>query len=153
MRSGRSAFDQLGPKGETMRNGTSTRTKTGAALTAALGAIAALLLGSSAALAAGDPTAGQKVFASRCIVCHTTESGVNKIGPSIAGAFCRKSGSEAGFNYSPALKVANITWDEKTLDQFLQNPAGDVHGTKMFVNLPSSEDRQNVIAYLRTLKP
>ena len=136
-----------------MRNGTLTLTKTGAALITALSAISALLLGSSAALAAGDPAAGQKVFASRCIACHTTESGVNKIGPSLAGVFGRKSGSEAGFNYSPALKAANITWDEKTLDQFLQNPAGDVHGTKMFVNLPSSEDRQNVIAYLQTLKP
>ena len=32
------------------------------------------------------------------------------------------------------------------------SPAGVVHGTKMFMNLPSSTDRQNVIAYLDKLK-
>src|SRR6185369_16933715 len=135
-----------------MRNGTLIPAKTGPALTAALSAIV-LLLGSPAALAAEDPAAGQKVFASRCNGCHATEPGVTKVGPSLAGVLGRKSGSEAGFNYSAALKAANIIWDEKTLDQFLQNPVGDVHGTKMFANLPSGEDRQNVIAYLKTLKP
>jgi cytochrome c len=136
-----------------MRDATLIPAKTGPALTTALSAIAALLLCSSAALSAGDPAAGQKVFASRCNGCHATEPGVTKVGPSLAGILGRKSGSDAGFNYSAALKAANITWDEKTLDQFLQNPVGDVHGTKMFVNLPSSDDRQNVIAYLKTLKP
>jgi len=29
---------------------------------------------------------------------------------------------------------------------------GDVHGTKMFITVPNAEDRQNVIAYLETLK-
>jgi cytochrome c len=92
------------------------------------------------------------VFASSCSICHTTEPGVNKIGPSLAGVFGRKSGTEAGFDYSPALKAAAITWDEKTLYQFIQNPGADVHGTKMFVSVPGSDDRQNVIAYLKTLK-
>ena len=48
--------------------------------------------------------------------------------------------------------VADITWDDANLDKFLANPTGDVHGTKMFVNLPSESDRQNVISYLETLK-
>ena len=52
----------------------------------------------------------------------SSKPGVNKIGASLAGVVGRKSGSAPGFNYSPALKEANITWDEKTLDQFLQNP-------------------------------
>jgi cytochrome c len=116
-------------------------------------AIAALALGSSTGFAAGDAAAGQQAFASRCSICHATEPGVNKIGPSLAGVFGRKSGSEAGFDYSPALKAAAITWDEKTLDQFIQNPGADVHGTKMVVSVPGNDDRQNVIAYLKSLKP
>jgi cytochrome c len=116
-------------------------------------AMAALALGSSTGFAAGDAAAGQQVFAGRCSVCHTSEPGVNRIGPSLAGVFGRKSGTEAGFDYSPALKAAAITWDEKTLDQFIQNPGADVHGTKMFVSVPDNSDRQNVIAYLKTLKP
>jgi cytochrome c len=115
--------------------------------------MAALVFGASTGLAAADPAAGQQVFATHCGVCHSTKPGENKIGPSLAGILGRKSGTEVGFDYSPALKAAAITWDEKTIDQFIQNPAADVHGTKMLVSLPGNDDRQNVIAYLKTLKP
>ena len=111
-----------------------------------------VLLASSAALAAGDPTAGEKVFASHCAVCHATTPGENKVGPSLAGIVGSKSGTVAGFDFSAAMKNANVTWDDPNLDKFLANPAGFIHGTKMFVNLPSETDRQNVIAYLHTLK-
>jgi cytochrome c len=118
----------------------------------AVGVATGTLLGApSVARAAGDAAAGQQVFA-RCLACHSTAPGENKIGPSLAGVFGRKSGSEPGYDYSPALKAANITWDEHTLDQFLANPAADVHGTKMFISVPDATDRQNVIAYLKTLK-
>jgi cytochrome c len=106
---------------------------------------------SSPAPAAGDPAAGQQVFA-RCAACHSTAPGENKVGPSLAGVFGRKSGSEPGYGYSAALKAANITWDESTLDQYLANPGADIHGTKMLVSVPNVADRQNVIAYLQTLK-
>lgn len=111
-----------------------------------------VLLASSAALAAGDPTTGEKVFAAHCAVCHATTPGENKVGPSLPGIVGSKSGTVAGFDFSAAMKNANVTWDDTNLDQFLANPAGFIHGTKMFVNLPSETDRQNVIAYLRTLK-
>ena len=123
------------------------------AINPALGIAAAIgaMLAASPAGAAGDATVGKQVF-ERCAACHSTTPGDNKIGPSLAGLFGRKSGSEPGYNYSPALKAANITWDEHTLDHFLTNPAADVHGTKMFINVPDAADRQNVIAYLETLK-
>jgi cytochrome c len=107
---------------------------------------------SSTAMAAGDAAAGQSVFAARCAACHATEAGQNKIGPSLAGIVGSKSGTVPGFDFSPALKNATITWDDANLDKFLANPVGFVHGTKMFVNLPNETDRQNVIAYLETLK-
>jgi cytochrome c len=136
-----------------MRNRTLSLVLLRPAVRSASYAVAALALGSSTCLAAGDAAAGHQVFASRCSVCHATEPGVNKVGPSLAGVFGRKSGTEAGFDYSPALKAAAINWDEKTLDQFIQNPGADVHGTKMIVSVPGNDDRQNVIAYLKTLKP
>jgi cytochrome c len=111
-----------------------------------------ILVTSSTAWAADDPAAGEKVFAARCAVCHATEVGQNKIGPSLAGIVGSKAGTVAGFNFSPAMKNTDITWDDAELDKFLANPTGDVHGTKMFVNLPGENDRQNVIAYLHTLK-
>jgi cytochrome c len=111
------------------------------------------VLGSSpSALAAGDPSAGQTVFAAHCAICHSTEPGVNKIGPSLAGIVGSKSGSVSEFDFSAGMKEANVTWDDANLDKFLANAVGFVHGTKMFVNLPGEPDRQNVIAYLNTLK-
>jgi cytochrome c len=116
-------------------------------------AMAVVVVGSPSALAAGDADAGKQLFTTTCNACHSTEPGVNKIGPSLAGIFDSKSGAVPGYDFSPALKAANITWDETALDKFLQNPAADVHGTKMFISVPSAENRQNIIAYLKTLKP
>ena len=135
-----------------MGNRTLRLSKTRAVLINSLSAIATLSLASSAGLAAGDRAAGQQFFATHCSACHATEPGVNKIGPSLAGVVGRKSGSTPGFKYSPALKKANITWDDQTLDKWLQNPMGDVHGSRMFITVPGASDRQNIIAYLGTLK-
>jgi cytochrome c len=119
-------------------------------------ALAAVICASTAAVpsqaeAAGDAVAGEHVFA-RCVVCHSPKAGENKIGPSLAGVFGRKSGSAPGYNYSPALKSAGITWDDQELDKYLANPPADVHGTKMLISVPNAEDRQNVIGFLKTLK-
>src|SRR5258708_11148462 len=64
-----------------------------------------------AANAEGDAAAGEKVFA-HCAPCHSTKPGENKVGPSLAGVFGRKAGTEPGFSYSPAVKGQEITWDE-----------------------------------------
>jgi cytochrome c len=118
--------------------------------------LGAPLMHGPGALAAGDAqadvAAGQKIF-SRCAACHSIEPGENRIGPSLAGVFDRPSGSVDGFNYSPAMKNAHLVWDDATLDAFLTNPHAEVHGTRMFLALPSASDRQNVIAYLKTLSP
>ena len=102
------------------------------------------------AYAQGNAAAGEKVFA-HCAVCHSNKPSENKFGPSLAGVFGRKSGTEAGYNYSSAMKGLNVTWDEKTLDEYLQGPGKFVRGTKMVYLVPDEKDRQDVIAYLKTL--
>ena len=57
----------------------------------------------------GDASAGRLVFR-KCQACHSIEAGKNMLGPSLAGVFGRKAGTETGFNYSPAMKSADITW-------------------------------------------
>jgi cytochrome c len=114
-------------------------------------AVLVLVLNSTFAFGAEDPIAGQHDFAVRCASCHGTTVGEKKIGPTLAGVFGRASGSVADFRYSPALKNAHLTWDSATLDKWLASPSGLVHGTTMFVNVPTSTDRQNLIAYLKTL--
>jgi hypothetical protein len=49
-------------------------------------------------------------------LCHSTKPGENKLGPSLAGVFGRKSGTEPGYTYSSALKAQNVTWDEASLE-------------------------------------
>jgi cytochrome c len=102
------------------------------------------------AYAQGDAAAGEKVFA-HCAPCHSTKLGENKFGPSLAGIFGRKSGTEPGYSYSSAMKALSVTWDEKSLDEYLQGPAKFVRGTKMVYSVPNEKDRQDVIAYLKTL--
>jgi len=112
----------------------------------------AALATSPAAAASGNAQAGQTVFPARCAACHAPSPGQNKIGPSLAGIVGSKAGSVPGFNFSPAMKTADITWDDASLDKFLANPTGFIHGSRMFVSLPTGSDRDNVIAYLNTLK-
>lgn len=120
-------------------------------LTIAVSALTVLAL-SSAAYAGGDAEAGKKVFA-KCAICHSTQPGKTTMGPSLFGVVGRHSGSLEGYSYSDAMKKADKTWDEKTLDAYLTNPKALVPGTKMiFPGLPKEEDRENVIAYLETLK-
>jgi cytochrome c2 len=98
------------------------------------GLVLMAVLGSSpTALAAGDSSAGQTVFATHCVACHSTQPGKNEVAPSLAGIVGSKSASVPGYDFSPAMKDANITWDDANLDKFLANPAGfiprdqDVH--------------------------
>lgn len=101
----------------------------------------------------GSAEAGEAVFKKTCAVCHTTDAGKNKIGPSLHGVVGRHSASVSDFAYSDAMKKADKTWDAATLDTYLTNPRGLVPGTKMiFLGLKSEQDRQNVIAYLSSQK-
>jgi cytochrome c len=112
----------------------------------------ACLFGTSAQ-AAGDAGAGKTLFNQKCALCHSVVQGQNKIGPSLYGVVGRKAGSLDGYNYSAAMKAADRTWDDATLDPYLAAPRKDIPGVKMiFAGLPEATDRSNVIAYLDTLK-
>ena len=116
------------------------------------GFAAVLLAYAGAAHADGDAAAGKTVF-NKCAACHSIKAGENKIGPSLAGIVGRPSHSIDGFSYSPAMKAYDVTWDQPTLDHYLTDPRGTVQGTKMiFPGLKSDQERQNLIAYLATLK-
>lgn len=114
-----------------------------AALVAAFAAAAA----AGAAAGPGDPVRGEKVY-ERCEGCHSVDR--DRIGPRHQGVVGRKAGAIAGFAYSPAMKNSGLTWDEATLDRFLQGPAKLVPGTRMgFAGVPDAQDRADLIAYLK----
>lgn len=99
--------------------------------------------------AAGDAEAGKTSFNRVCGACHSVAEGQNKIGPSLHGVVGRPAAQVAGFNYSPAMRDSGKTWDEATLDAYLENPRAYVPGTRMILaGIRSEAERQNIIAYL-----
>jgi cytochrome c len=112
----------------------------------------ALTANASQVLAA-DPSAGKSVFTSACSICHSVQPDKNMVGPSLFGLIGRKTGSVPGFHYSPANQSANITWDQATLDRYLQSPRSVIPGTTMtYGGLKDDTKRADLIAYLSTLK-
>ena len=103
---------------------------------------------------AGDPVAGARTFG-QCKACHSAEAtGKDAVGPNLFKAYGSKAATRrTKFAYSPALKASKLVWNDATLDQWLTDPAKKVPGTKMaFIGFPRKAMRDNVIAYLKTLK-
>lgn len=103
-------------------------------------------------LASADPGAGEAV-AKKCASCHNFGKGEpNKIGPHLWDVVNRPIGSDPDFNYSAAMKGHGGNWDYEALYAFLKAPKEYVPGTKMaFAGLSKSDERVNLIAYLRSL--
>jgi cytochrome c len=113
-----------------------------------IGAIVLLAM-AGAARADGDAARGEKRF-EECATCHTTDPGVNNVGPSLSGVLGRKAGEIADFRYSPALKRSGITWTAQTLDNFIADPQQAVPGNRMpFAGMPDAADRADLVAYLQ----
>jgi cytochrome c len=119
---------------------------------AALAALTVLAVTSSAPIMARADD-GPTVFNDNCAVCHSTEPGVDKLGPSLAGVVGRSSASLKEYPYSDAMRKAGVTWTKLVLDKYLTNPQAMVKGTKMlFPGVQNAKDRKALIDYLATLK-
>jgi cytochrome c len=118
----------------------------------ALIATSMLALFNNVAMAAGDPKRGAVAFRA-CMACHSVEPGEHRTGPSLSHVWGQKVGSAEGFvRYSDAMKQANIVWDDRTLDQWLRNPAKFIpHNNMTFPGIEKDKDRRDVIAYLKAV--
>jgi cytochrome c len=103
-------------------------------------------------LASSSAERGQSA-AKVCLACHTFDKGgANKVGPNLWGVVNRPRASEAGFNYSAAMKAKGGDWSFEELDKFLANPKGYIPGTAMgFTGITKDTQRADVINYLHTL--
>lgn len=116
------------------------------------GADAAATSGETVAAAASAAGAKPAAFA-QCAACHAVEPGKHGVGPSLHGVYGTKSGAIAGYAFSDAMKAANLTWDDATLDTFLAAPMKTVPGTKMaFAGQPDAAKRKELIEYIKSLK-
>ena len=123
---------------------------------------AMLVLGAQPALAAADAAAGKTAF-KKCEACHTVEAGKTKpTGPNLLGVIGRKAAA-TDFKYSDALKKAGakgLVWDEKNLNAYVEDPKkflSEYLGeskvqNKMIFSLKNATERENIAAYLKSLK-
>jgi cytochrome c len=116
---------------------------------AALGLVAALVFAAGTAQAA-DAAKGEKAFA-KCKACHTIDKGgKNRVGPNLHGVVGRKAGTVDGYKYSKGMMESGLTWDEATLDKYLEKPKDVVPKTKMaFAGVKKADERADLIAYLK----
>jgi cytochrome c len=107
----------------------------------------------SPALAAGDPAVGARLFL-QCRACHTVGATERHgVGPNLYNVVGAKAGARVGYAYSPALTKTSLVWTPANLDAFLKKPSAIAPGTKMaFAGVPSPKAREDLIAYLATLK-
>ena len=122
--------------------------------TAALAGVLACL--ALPALADGDVEAGKKVF-NKCKACHAVgEDAKNKVGPELNGIVGRAIAAAPDFKYSDAFlakKAEGFVWDEEALDAYLAKPKDFIPDNKMsFVGLRKEDEREDVIAYLKTFE-
>jgi cytochrome c len=116
---------------------------------------------------AADAAKGEMVF-KKCMLCHRIgPDAANLIGPVLTGVVGRKAGTYPGYNYSPLMKAAGengLVWTEDNISSYLPDPSAFLKkfltdkgkadlatgAAKMLFRLPSEQERQDVIAYLKT---
>lgn len=99
----------------------------------------------------GDASRGQTLYSQQCMACHAAD--ISLAGPLHRGVVGRKSASVPDYPYSPALQRLKLTWNEHTLDTWLRDPNRMAPGNRMGYAVPNAQDRQDLIAYLKTLQP
>jgi cytochrome c len=98
-------------------------------------------------LTEGDALRGREIFERRCTGCHAMEQ--DREGPRLRGVFGRTSGAVAGFDYSPALKKAQVVWNETTLELWLADPDTLVPGNNMEFHVAKPQERRDLIRFLK----
>ena len=115
---------------------------------------ALILLATSASgqtdLPAGDPEKGRKIFHKKCVVCHSLEPEVHKVGASLYDLFGQVGGTSEGYAYSSSMEAIRPLWGAYAMEYWTQDPRSLVPGTKMsFAGIKEASERADLIAYLR----
>jgi cytochrome c2 len=97
---------------------------------------------------------GKQIADAQCTACHHfSKGGGTLVGPDLYGVFGTKIASVPGYSFSSALKKHTGDWTAAKLEDWLKSPSTFAPGTYMtFPGLPNAKDREDVIAYLESLK-
>ncbi len=118
--------------------------------------VAMALAAASTAFANDDQKrmTGQRAF-QKCYACHSLEGPDPALqGPSLRGIVGRAVASEAGYQYSPAMRsyaARQAHWTRAALDAFLTDPQDVVPNNAMgFYGIRKPEERAALIDYLES---
>jgi cytochrome c len=101
-----------------------------------------------------DLAAAEQQFMTSCGTCHTVVEGAPpRQGPNLHSAYGRPAGTLPDFKYSAVLKTGGWTWDETTLDPWIENAQANHPGTFMNYRQADPAKRQLIIQYLKSLAP
>lgn len=111
---------------------------------------AALLWGTGGSAMAQSVERGAVLYTTHCSSCHSIDR--HGEGPAHRGVVGRRAGALKDFDYSPALRASKILWTRATLKAWLTDPEALIPGQGMDYQLDDAQDREDVVAYLATLK-
>jgi cytochrome c len=132
-----------------------------------LAGLVVLLASRQVAFGESDAAKGEVVF-KKCMVCHRIgPNAVPLIGPVLTDVIGRQAGTYPGFAYSPMMKAAGengLVWSEERIKDYLPDPNAFLKkflsetgkpelttgSSKMLFKLPSEQERDDVIAYVKT---
>lgn len=96
--------------------------------------------------------AGKQAF-QECTACHSTDKGVNGVGPTLAGIVGSRAGDVEGYRFSNPMKRSGIVWTPENLDKYIADPQAVVPGTRMpYSGMADPKMRAELVKYLATLK-
>lgn len=92
-------------------------------------------------------------FNNHCRTCHSVKQGDNRLGPSLHKIYGAKAGSSPEYaSYSQSLKSSAVTWDEASLDKFIENPEQVVPNNNMkpYKGIADPAVRKQIVEFLKS---
>jgi len=114
-------------------------------------AVCATLMIAAVGYSAAPADEGRVAFNNSCRTCHSLKAGDNRLGPSLHGIFGAKAGKSTGYAYSQSLRQSGVTWDEATLERWIENPEAVVPNNNMkpYSGLADATVRKKILDFLK----
>ena len=91
---------------------------------------------------------GRQIFAKKCVQCHAQSIA---IGPPLQRVHGREAGSVPDFEYSEALRAADLRWTRENLVRLMLEPQVLAPGINMIESDLDAEGAELLVDYLETL--
>jgi cytochrome c len=114
-------------------------------------AVCAGLLRFTVGMSAAPQDDGRVAFNNSCRTCHSLKADDNRLGPSLHGIVGAKAGQSTGYAYSQSLRQSGVTWNEATLERWIENPEAVIPNNNMkpYSGLADAAVRKKIVEFLK----